>query len=42
MLGLVIFGDWLGTKHIIAYIVVLIVVIAIVWFVMRGRSSTRY
>jgi uncharacterized membrane protein YccF (DUF307 family) len=40
MLGLAIFGDWFGLKHIIAYVVILIIIIGIVWFVARGRART--
>ena len=39
MLG-VIFGNWLDTKHIAAYVVIAIVLIAAIWYVSRGRAKT--
>jgi heme/copper-type cytochrome/quinol oxidase subunit 4 len=40
MLAFAIFGDWFGLKHIIAYVVILIIIVGIVWFVARGRART--
>jgi len=29
-----------GTKEIIVYVVVLVIIIAVIWFVARGRAKT--
>lgn len=38
MLG-VIFGDWLSAKHIVAYVIIAIILIAAFWYVSRGRAK---